>query len=71
MKKIKREISLKELKDTVIMDRNEYHKLIYDMINTNRKLSDIRRLFYNFKSNGIGFNEINEFIDKLDKLLRW
>lgn len=71
MKKIKREISLKELKDTVIMDRNEYHKLIYDMINANKKISDIRRLFYDFKRNGIDFNEINEFIDKLDKLLRW
>ena len=69
MKKIKREISLKELKNTVIMDRHEYHKLIYEMINTNRKISDIRRLFYDFKSNEI--NEIEEFIDKLDKLLNW
>ena len=68
MKKIKREISLKELKDTVIMDRHEYNKLIYEMINTNRKISDIRRLFYDFKSHGIGEKE---FIDKLDKLFRW
>ena len=68
MKKIKREISLKELKNTVIFDRNEYHKMIYEHITLYRKYNDIRRLFYDFKSNEI---ESEEFIDKLDKILRW
>ena len=68
MLKIKDNVDLKELKNTVVLDIIEYNHLIGQMMSRNNQISHIRRLFYDFKSNEI---ESEEFINKLDKILRW
>lgn len=62
MKKIKREISLKELKDTVIFDRKEYHKMVYEYISLYKKYNEIRRLCLGYESRNLTNDELIEKI---------
>ena len=60
MKKIKREISLKELKDTVIFDRKEYHKMILEFISLSKKYNEIRRLCLGYETRDLTNDELIE-----------
>lgn len=65
MKKIKREISLKELKDTVILDRKEYHKMVYEHLCLCNKYNEIRRLCIGYGSIDLTNDELIEKIKNI------
>lgn len=67
MKKIKREIWFKDIKDVVIIDRHQYDMLIAKIINKENKLTDVGKLVCRCREHKI--NDLKELLDKLEKIL--
>ena len=67
MKKIKREIWFKDIKDVVIIDRHQYDMMMAKLIAKENKLTDVTKLVFRCEEHKI--NDLEELIDKLEKIL--
>lgn len=67
MKKIKREIYFKDIKDIVIIDRHQYNMMIGKIIDTDNKIIEVRKLIFKCKEHRI--NELIDLIEKLEEIV--